>query len=126
MGDENLLDVVQTIFGLPAVTAGTNVNVEANEITRLMPLSELQNSKELQQLTERFTAAYEADYGPGGVDESTPLTVVSDGDSTVSATSAATSILDNVISGNSEFSSDSTTSYLESALLSAAKASDTV
>ena len=126
MGDENLLDVVQTIFGLPAVSSSTDVNTEANEITRLMPLSELQNSKELTQLTERFTAAYEMDYGTGGADASTPLTVVSDGNSTISDTAAASSILDSVISSNSDFSSDSTASYFESALISAAQASFTV
>ena len=120
MGDENLLDVVQTIFGLPAESTSTDVNAEAKEIERLMPMSDLQDSKKLTQLTERFTAAYEMDYGPGGTDASSSLGVVSDGDSTISDTAAATSILDNVIG------SDSTASYFESALMSAAQASFTV
>jgi hypothetical protein len=120
MGDKNLLDVVQTIFGLPAESSSTDVNTEAKEIERLMPLSELKDSKELTQLTERFTASYEKDYGTGGTDASTPLSVVSDGDSTISDTAAASSILDSVIG------SDSTASYFESALLSEATSSYTV
>jgi len=116
MGDENLLDVVQTIFGLPAETTGTNVDDEAAEISRLMPSSDLQNSKELQHLTERFTAMYDLDYGTGGADASTPLTVKSDGNSSTT-TSAASTIMSGVISGNSSYSGDSTASYFSSALL---------
>lgn len=117
MGDENLLDVVQTIFGLPPVTAGTNVNTEASEITKLMPMSQLQNPQELSQLTERFTAMYDLDYGPGGADASTPLKVTSDGNSSTS-NDAATSILGGVISSNSSFTSSSTASLFTNALLS--------
>ncbi len=117
MGDENLLDVVQTIFGLPPVTAGTNVNTEASEITKLMPMSQLQNPKELSQLTERFTAMYEVDYGPGGADASTPLTVTSDGNTSTS-NDAATSILSGVISSNSSYTSSSTASLFTNTLLS--------
>jgi hypothetical protein len=116
MGDENLLDVVQTIFGLPPETAGANIDTEAQEITQLMPMSELQNPKELQQLTERFTAMYDLDYGAGGADASTPLTISSDGNSSA-PTSAATTILSGLISGNSSFSGDSTASYFSSTLL---------
>ncbi len=97
MGDENLLDVVQTIFGLPPETTGTDVDTEAQEITQLMPMSDLQDPKKLQQLTERFTAMYDLDYGAGGADASTPLTVNSDGN-TSTPVSAATAILGNLIS----------------------------
>jgi hypothetical protein len=116
MGDENLLDVVQTIFGLPPETTGTNIDDEAAEISRLVPTSELQSPKELQLLTERFTAMYDLDYGAGGVDASTPLTVDSDGVSSES-TDASSTILGNVISGNASFSGDSTASYFSSTLL---------
>jgi hypothetical protein len=116
MGDENLLDVVQTIFGLPPETTGTNIDTEASEISRLVPTSELQNSKQLQQLTERFTAMYDLDYGAGGVDASTPLTVDSDGVSSES-TDASSTILGNVISGNASYSGDSIASYFNSTLL---------
>ena len=116
MGDENLLDVVQTIFGLPPETTGTNIDDEAAEISRLVPTSELQSPKELQLLTERFTAMYDLDYGAGGVGASTPLTVDSDGVSSES-TDASSTILGNVISGNASFSGDSTASYFSSTLL---------
>jgi len=97
MGDTNLLDVVQTIFGLPPETTGTNIDTEAQEITQLMPMSDLQDPKKLQQLTERFTAMYDLDYGAGGADASTPLTINSDGTSSAPAL-AATTILGNLIS----------------------------
>ncbi len=100
MGDENLLDVVQTIFGLPPETAGTNIDAEASEISQLAPMSTLQDPAKLQQLTERFTAMYDADYGPGGADASTPLTITSDGNSSAPVL-AATTILSNLISSNS-------------------------
>lgn len=116
MGDENLLDVVQTIFNLPPETGATNIQAEASEITRLMPLSQLQNPKELTQLTERFTAEYDLDYGPGGADAGSPLTVNTDGVSK-STGNAATSILSSIISGNSSFTSSSTASLFNSALL---------
>ncbi|MGO4870884.1 MAG: DUF1217 domain-containing protein [Roseiarcus sp.] len=99
MGDTNLLDVVQTIFGLPPETTGTDIDTEAQEITQLMPMSDLQDSSKLQQLTERFTAMYDLNYGAGGADASTPLTVNSDGASSAPV-SAATTILGNLISSN--------------------------
>jgi hypothetical protein len=116
MGDENLLDVVQTIFNLPPETGATNVQAEASEITRLMPLSQLQDPKELTQLTERFSAEYDAVYGAGGIDAGSKLTVNTDGVST-STGNAATSILSSLISNNSSFTSSSTASLFNSALL---------
>jgi hypothetical protein len=116
MGDENLLDVVQTIFGLPPETAGADIDAEASVISRLAPQSQLQNPKDLQQLTERFTAMYDLDYGAGGVDASTPLTISNDGNTTTT-TSASSTILSNVISGNTSYSGDSMASYFSSALL---------
>jgi hypothetical protein len=117
MGDVNLLDVAQTIFGLPPETAATDVNAEAAVIGRLMPMSELQDPKKLAQLTTRFTAQYDSLYGPGGVDAGTPLTVNSDGTTSTSSGNAATAILSGVVSGNSSFTSSSTASLFNSALL---------
>ncbi len=99
MGDVNLLDVVQTIFGLPPETAGTNIDAEAAEISQLVPTSTLQDPTKLQQLTERFTAMYDSTYGPGGSGASTPLTVSNDGNSTAPVL-AATTILANLINAN--------------------------
>lgn len=117
MGDENLLDVVQTIFGLPPETGSTDIEAEASEISRLMPLSDLSNSKDLTELIDRFAAKYDLDYGTGGVDASDPLTVNSDGTTSTSTDAAATSILSSVISGNSSYTSSSTASLFNSALL---------
>jgi hypothetical protein len=117
VGDANLLDVAQTIFGLPPETGATNVNVEAANIAKLMPLSELQDPTTVAQLTERFTAEYDLDYGPGGVDAGTPLTATSGGVATPTASKAATSILSGVISGNGQYTSSSTASLFNSALL---------
>ena len=99
MGDVNLLDVVQTIFGLPPETAGTNIDAEAAIISQLVPTSTLQDPTKLQQLTERFTAMYDSTYGPGGTGASTPLTISNDGASTAPV-SAATTILTNLINAN--------------------------
>ncbi|HYA74704.1 MAG TPA: DUF1217 domain-containing protein [Roseiarcus sp.] len=101
MGDVNLLDVVQTIFGLPPETAGTNIDAEASEISKLVPMSTLRDPAKLQQLTERFTAMYDATYGPGST--AAPLTISSDGNSSAPV-SAATTILSGVISANSSYS----------------------
>ena len=117
MGDENLLDVVQTIFNLPAETGSTNIQAEASVINRLMPMSELQDPTKLKQLTERFTAAYDADYTTGGKDSGSSLTINSDGITSSTSGNAATSILSSVISANSTFTSSSTASLFNSALL---------
>jgi hypothetical protein len=99
LGDKNLLDAFQTIFG---VTLNTNGSIDANAaiVNRLMPMSDLTNPTKLKQLTERFTAEYTLDYGPGGVDAGTPLTATS-GLGTTTSTDAATSIMSGIISGNS-------------------------
>jgi Protein of unknown function (DUF1217) len=117
VGDTNLLGVVRTIFGLPAESGSTNVNAEAANISKLMPLSELQDPTKLTQLTERFTAEYDLDYGPGGVDAGMPLTVTTGGVATPTTGNAATSILGGVISGNGQYTSSSTASLFNSALL---------
>ena len=108
MGDENLLDVVQTIFGLPPETAGTNIDAEAADISQLMPIVHLQDPTKLQQLTERFTAMYDLDLRNGGADASTPLTVVVGRRLVDDHVSAASTILGGVISANSSCSGIST------------------
>jgi hypothetical protein len=97
LGDPNLLQVVQTIFGLPPETGASNVDNEAAAIGKLVPASDLQDPKKLSMLTERFTAMYELTYGPSS-GSTTSLTVASDGSSPV--LSAASTILSGVISSN--------------------------
>jgi hypothetical protein len=64
-----------------------------------MPLSDLQDPKKLQQLTERFTAMYDLTYGPGS-GATTSLTAPSNNSS--SDVSAASAIMAGVIESNGE------------------------
>ncbi|HXZ17960.1 MAG TPA: DUF1217 domain-containing protein [Roseiarcus sp.] len=95
LADPNLLEVAQTIFGLPSETSASGIDMQAKVLSELMPLSDLQDPKKLTQLVERFTAMYDVDYGPASGASST-LTVTS-GNST-SAESGASAILAGVIS----------------------------
>ena len=101
LADKNLLEVVQTIFGLPPETAGTNVDAEAKQISNLMPMSELQDPAKLKQLVERFTAMYDLDYGPTSGSTST-LTVNGNNSASATSGSAASSILSGVITANGQ------------------------
>jgi hypothetical protein len=116
LGDENLLEAFQTIFG---ITLNTNGNIDNNAaiVSRLMPLSDLKDSKKLDQLAERFCAQYTVLYSSGGADASSPLQVYNSGSTTSSDLNASTSILSNVISGNSSYGGSSTTQSLSSVLL---------
>ena len=115
LGDKNLLEAFQTIFG---VTINTNGNIDTNAkiISKLMPISDLTNPTKLKQLTARFTAQYTLLYGPGGQNASTPLTVANSG-TTNTNVNAATSIMSGIISGNSSYSGSSTSELMSSALL---------
>lgn len=64
LGNENLLEVVQTIFGLASTTTTSQIDAEANTVGKLVPISELQDPTKVKQLVERFTAAYDSSYGP--------------------------------------------------------------
>ncbi len=80
LADPNLLEVAQTIFGMSPSTSATDIDAQAQTLSKLMPLSDLQDPKKLQQLTERFTAMYDLTYGPGS-GATTSLTVSSDNSS---------------------------------------------
>ena len=64
LGNENLLEVVQTIFGLGSTTTSSQIDAEASAVGKLVPVSELQDPTKVTQLAERFGAAYDAKYGP--------------------------------------------------------------
>ena len=64
LGNENLLEVLQTIFGLAPTTTSSQIDAEANSVGKLVPISELQDPTKVKQLVERFTAAYDSTYGP--------------------------------------------------------------
>ena len=99
LADPNLLEVAQTIFGLSPATSATNVDAQANALSKLMPISDLQDPKTLQRLTERFTAMYDLTYGPGS-GGTTSLTVSSNNSS--SNPSAACAALAGVIESNGQ------------------------
>ena len=99
LADPNLLEVAQTIFGMSPSTSATDIDAQAHTLSKLMPLSDLQDPKKLQHLTERFTAMYDLTYGPGS-DATTSLTVSSNNSD--SNTSAASTILAGVIQSNSQ------------------------
>jgi hypothetical protein len=90
LADSNLLQVVQTIFSLPATTSAAQIDKEAVAIQKLAPVKDLQDPKKLEQLTERFAAAYDA---------TSPNLTVKSGNTPAAAT-AAQSVLDSVVSSN--------------------------
>ena len=97
LADPNLLEVAQTIFGLSPATSAENINTQAQTLSQLMPISDLQDPAKLKQLTERFTAMYDLTYGPGS-GATTNLTVASSNSS--SDQSGAAAVLAGVISSN--------------------------
>jgi hypothetical protein len=123
LADENLLETAQTIFGLPPSTSTTDIDTQAKTLSELMPISDLQDPKKLEQLTTRFAAMYDLKYGSSS-GATTSLTVSSNDSS--SGVSAASSILDNVISSNnttigsvlSAFTSSPTPMFSSSLLMS--------
>jgi Protein of unknown function (DUF1217) len=114
LGDQNLLEVVQTIFGLSPTTNASQIDAEAASVAKLLPLSDLQNPQKLGQLIERFTANYDADYGPASGSASS-LTIASGNES--SAVSGASTILSGIVSSNGSFLAGLTGSSLISASL---------
>jgi hypothetical protein len=99
LADKNLLQVVQTIFNLPPTANATQIDKEAKAIGKLVPVADLQNPEKVKKLAERFTAAYDAKYGPASNANATPLTVY-DGN-TSSTVSGASSVLSGIVSSNS-------------------------
>jgi Protein of unknown function (DUF1217) len=98
LADPNLLEVAQTIFGLSPATSATNIDAQAKALSQLMPISDLQDPKKLQQLTERFTAMYDLTYGPGSGATSS-LTVSSNSSS---SPSGAAAIMADIINSNGQ------------------------
>jgi Protein of unknown function (DUF1217) len=120
LADPNLLQVVNTIFGLAPESASTNLDSEAAAISKLMPISDLQDPTKVQQLTERFTAMYDLDYGPES--NSTSSLSVTNGNSSSSPASGASSILGGIINSNGTsiadaLNSDEPTSTFSNSLL---------
>lgn len=99
LADKNLLQVVQTTFGLAPTASASQIDQEAHAIQRLLPLADLQNPTKFNQLVERFTAAYDAKYGPASGATSS-LTV--DNGNAPATVSAAMTVLSGIVSANSQ------------------------
>jgi Protein of unknown function (DUF1217) len=108
LADPNLLEAVQTIFGLSPSTGAENINKQAQTLSQLMPISDLQDPAKLKQLTERFTAMYDLTYGPGS-GATTNLTVASS--NSTSGQSGAAAVLADVISANGSALSDALNAF---------------
>jgi hypothetical protein len=108
LADPNLVEVAQTIFGLSPTTSATNVDAQAKALSQLMPISDLQDPKALQQLTERFTAMYDLTYGPAS-SATTSLTV--DSGNSTSPQSGAAAVLADIISSNGQSISSALSSF---------------
>jgi hypothetical protein len=98
LADQNLLEVVQTIFGLAPTASASQIDAEAKQVAKLVPVADLQDPTKLKRLVERFTAAYDIKYGPASGSTSS-LTVVS-GNQTSTVTAAST-VLSEIVSANS-------------------------
>jgi hypothetical protein len=101
LADKNLLEVTQTIFNIPAAANASQIDKQATEIEKLMPIKDLQNPTKLKNLVERFTAQYDVVYGAGGTGASTPLTM-SNGNA-VTTVNAASSVLSSALSSTSQY-----------------------
>ena len=99
LADPNLLEVAQTIFGLSPTTSATDVDAQAKALSKLMPISDLQDPKTRQKLTERFTAMYDLTYGPAS--GSTASLTVASGNFN-STQSGASAVLADVIDSNGQ------------------------
>ena len=99
LADKNLLEVAQTIFSLPATSSSAQIDAEATQFSKLLPTASLTNPTKLNNLIERFTANYDANYGPssnnpGGL-------AVNSGDQPTTI-NAASSILGGIVDQNGQ------------------------
>ncbi len=60
LGDQTLLKVVETAYGLSPSMSQQNIDQQAKTISSLVNISDLQKPAYLQKLLERFTANYDA------------------------------------------------------------------
>jgi len=60
LADKNMLQVVQTAFGLPD-SATANIDAEASTLSNAINIQDLQNPAKVQQIAERFTAMWDLD-----------------------------------------------------------------
>ena len=114
LGDQNLLETVQTIFGLSPTANASQIDAEAAAVKKLVPPTDLADPKKLLQLAERFTANYDANYGPSS-NATSSLTIASG--NTNSTVSAASTVLSSIVSANATTISSLTSTGLISPLI---------
>ena len=116
LGDQNLLETVQTIFGLAPTSNASQIDAEAAAVGKLVPNANLRDPAKLEQLVERFTANYDAKYGPSS--GSSGSLAVASGNQSTSSTAASTVLSDIVSSNASALSSDTGGALINPMILS--------
>lgn len=71
LGNKQLLQVFETAFNLPTTFSLADINTQANEVSKLLNISQLQNPTFLQNFLDKFTAEYDAQ-NPQGSSNSAP------------------------------------------------------
>ena len=59
LADKNLLTVVQTTLGISSYTSAENIDLQAQQLDKLLNYSDFQNPTKAQNFLERFTAQYD-------------------------------------------------------------------
>ena len=71
LGDKTLLTVFETAFDLPTSFSEENIDTQANTVSKLLNISQLQNPTFLNKFLERFTATFDAQ-NPTGTNNTPP------------------------------------------------------
>ena len=104
LADKNLLEVVETIFGLPTAFSAGNIDTQAKILGNLLDVSDLQNPAKLSRLTERFTAAYDLTYNSPTSTSSLTVTGSSSSEAATSPAAGALAVLSGIVSSNASYS----------------------
>ena len=88
LADKNLLQVVQTAFGLPS-SASADIDTEAANLGKVINITDLQDPTKVQKIAERFTAMWDLD----GNNSSSDVSNVSQIFATPSTTGFSTDLL---------------------------------
>jgi hypothetical protein len=87
LADSNLLSVVQTTFGISSYTSVENIDLQAQQLDKLLNYSDFQNPQKVQNLLERLPAQYDLS-NPNESSSSSSSLVTTLFDSTTSASSS--------------------------------------
>jgi Protein of unknown function (DUF1217) len=104
LADKNLLEAVETIFGLPTAFSAGNIDTQAKILGNLLDVSDLQDPAKLSRLTERFTAAYDSTYNSPTSTSSLTVTGSSSSEAATSPAAGALAVLSGIVSSNASYS----------------------